>query len=304
MPWLSNQCQLQSPHINFDMGFGGGIAQRRIAILGLGLMGGSLALSLKGQCEQVWGYDPDRSVLELADRMALADRLADELGSVISEADIIILAAPVCSILELLDRLPERPSREQVVLDIGSTKMQIMEKMKTIPAGYDPIGGHPICGKEKSSLENADPVLFQEAVFVLVPNSRTSPRAKQAALDLLETIGSIPLWMDPEAHDAIFAATSHFPYLLSNTMAAVTPIKSKELVGPGFRSTARLAGSSPGMMADIILSNRANILKQTALFQEHLRKLQISIETGNRDNLIELLNHGADAYRDLVDPNT
>ncbi|MDV7397364.1 prephenate dehydrogenase/arogenate dehydrogenase family protein, partial [Arthrospira platensis SPKY1] len=116
-------------------------------------------------------------------------------------------------------------------LDLCSTKTEILAAMDRLPANFDPIGGHPMCGKETSGLENADPAIYREAPFAIVPLERTSPAALALTGELIQTIGARPLLLDPATHDAWTAATSHFPYLLTAALVLSTPPDAAPLIG-------------------------------------------------------------------------
>ncbi len=131
-----------------------------IALIGLGLMGGSLALSLKGRCRRLSAYDPDQSTLELARRQEIVHHADSDPAKILADADLVILACPVPAIVEWLRRLPEFVQHPCIVLDIGSSKRTIVAALETLPANFDPIGGHPICGRERLSLENAERFLI------------------------------------------------------------------------------------------------------------------------------------------------
>lgn len=256
------------------------LSQTRLAILGLGLMGGSLGLALRGRCAALFGIDPDPAARKLALERQVVQHVAGEAAEVIPLVDMLVLAAPVSAILESLEQLPVWFSSgltypdSLVVLDLGSTKSDICAAMQALPAGFDPIGGHPMCGKEKATLAFAEPTLYQGAPFALVPLGQTSPRARNLASELVEAIGARPLWVDAATHDAWTAATSHLPYLLASTLAGVTPPQAAPLVGPGWRSTARLAGSSLPMMLDILRTNRENVLPGLRGYTAHLARLE------------------------------
>ena len=224
----------------------------RVAIVGLGLMGGSLALALRDRCQTLLGIDPNPETLSLARRRNIVDQLAPGPTLLLPQADVIILAAPVGAIIEIIGDLPSLHHGSPVVIDLGSSKSEICQAFNTLPARFDPLGGHPMCGKETSSLVNAEETLFQGAVFAFTPLSRTSPRARAIAEELSRTIGSRPLWIDPKTHDQWTAATSHLPYLLASALSLATPSEATPLVGPGFRSTSRLAATTPSMMEDVL----------------------------------------------------
>jgi prephenate dehydrogenase len=272
----------------------------RVAIVGLGLMGGSLAMALHGKCAGLIGIDPDPETRALANSLNIFEQVSDALNHNLPPADIIILAAPVKTIIRLINDLPHFYPAPAVILDLGSTKVEIMNAMQTLPQRFDPIGGHPMCGKEKSGLVNADSSIFRDAPFAFTPLSRTSSRARQAAETLAHLVGARPLWLDAVDHDHWAAATSHLPYLVSNGLAYSTPFEAAPLVGPGFRSTTRLGASSPEMMLDVLLTNRENILAAWRRLRSHMDTLDEMLDSNDVEGLMALLTQGAAQQRKIV----
>jgi len=277
------------------------IANSRIVIVGLGLMGGSMALALQGRCRALYGIDADPATVELAIERGVAEKASVDARALLPEADAIILAAPVRTIIKILGELPDMTPREAIVLDIGSTKVQITQAMQALPPRFDPVGGHPMCGKEKSGLAYADSSLFRDAPFAFTPLKRSSPRARAFCTQLAGAIEARPMWLDPETHDRWTAATSHFPSLLANALAASTPLDALPLVGPGFRSTARLADSSALMMADILATNRENVLAAFSEFKERFAQYESLLERGDFAALATVLAQGSERYRALIE---
>lgn len=269
------------------------LAHSTVAILGLGLMGGSLALALRGQAGALIGIDPDPATLELAAQWKLADHLSEEPGNWLAQADLVVLAAPLRAIFTLLDELPALHPGAPVVLDLGSTKVEVVQRMARLPARFDPIGGHPMCGKERSSLVEAEAGLYTGARFALVPLERTTPRARAAASALALAVGARPLWLDAHTHDRWVAATSHMPTLLACALAACTPLEAAPLAGPGFRSTTRLAAQPSGWMLDILATNRANVLDALREVREQVTLLEQRLESADYPALQQLLEQGA-----------
>lgn len=272
----------------------------QVAIVGLGLMGGSLALALRDRCQSLLAIDPDPETIALARRRHIVDQIAPDPTVLLPQADVIILAAPVSSILETIDDLPSLHPGSPVVIDLGSSKTPIYQALEALPARFDPIGGHPMCGKETSSLANAEATLFQGAVFAFTPLRRTSPRARTIAEQLARTIGSRPLWVDPATHDQWTAATSHLPYLLASALALATPSEAAPLVGPGFHSTSRLAATSASMMADVLTSNQNNLQEALNRFRDQLDLLESCLISGDTHTLIELLSQSAAKRKELT----
>jgi len=278
------------------------LAECVVAILGLGLMGGSLALALHGKCQALLGVDPDPQAVALALDRQVVDSASVSPQDLLPQASLVVLAAPVGAIVTLLQALPDLHPGSAVVLDLGSTKREIMRVMQTLPKRFDPIGGHPMSGKEKASLVNADAGLFQHAPFALAPLERSSPHARLIAEQLVLAVGARPLWVDAETHDRWVAATSHLPYLLANSLAAATPLEARPLVGPGLRSTTRLAPASLTMMVDILATNRDNILVGLQSFRHALDAVEHSLLTGDLESLQAQLAQGAASYAALTAP--
>lgn len=277
------------------------LAASKIAIIGLGLMGGSLALGLRGKCAALYGIDPHPATLELALSQHIVDYAESDPATLLPEADLIVLSAPVPAILSLLEQLPSLMPNPCIVIDLGSTKRLIVEAMARLPERFDPVGGHPICGKEKLSLANAERTLYYAAPFLLTPLNRTSPRALSAASQIIEALGAKARILDALEHDRILASTSHFPFLLSSALALATPPEAASLVGPGFRSVSRLAGTPSSMMMGVLQSNRANILNALQSFRHSLNKIESLLESENYAQLELLLNQTRTSYQLLTD---
>ena len=272
----------------------------RIAIVGLGLIGGSLALALRGKCARLYGIDPDGPTRALAVRENIVDQAETEPGDLAGKADLILLAAPIRAILAQLREIPGWHPGSPVVLDVGSTKTAICEAMEDLPGRFDPVGGHPMSGKEKSGLVNASADLFRGAPFAFTALKRTTKRARLVAENLAWLIGAKPVWLDPATHDRWVAATSHLPYLAACALALSTPLEASPLIGPGFRSTTRVAETSPAVMLDILETNREELLAGVGELKIQLEALEADLRTGNRDGLQRLLRQAAEKRRLLV----
>jgi len=277
------------------------LATSRIAIIGLGLMGGSLALGLRGKCAVLYGIDPDPATRELALSQQIVDYAESDPAALLPQADMVILSAPVPAILSLLEKLPAFTPNPCIVMDMGSTKKLIVEAMSCLPERFDPIGGHPICGKEKLSLANAERTLYYAAPFLLTPLERTSPRALSAANQIIEALGAKGKILDPADHDRFLAATSHLPFLISSALALATPPDVAPFVGPGFKSTSRLAGTSASMMLGVLQTNRENVLNAIHAMQTQLAQLESALAAEDFSQLEATLNNARSAHQDLMD---
>ena len=275
------------------------LSQSRIAIVGLGLMGGSLALALHGRCQDLLGCDQDPGTLEFADQLRIFSQLANKPEEILPDVDVVILATPLNSIFQLIDRFPDLHPGSPIVLDLGSTKTAVMSAFGSLPSRFDPLGGHPMCGKEKTGLKNAEKSLFNGAAFAFTPLARTSNKARAFAEDLAVILGAHALWLDAEIHDRWCAATSHLPYLVASALAGSTPTEVKPLVGPGLRSTTRIAATPASIMLDVLQTNRENILEQMESFQKMLDQYRALLLSSEYDMLKSVLDENASRQREL-----
>jgi prephenate dehydrogenase len=273
------------------------LAESKIAIIGLGLMGGSLALGLKGKCAALYGCDPHLPTLQLALSQHIVDYADSDPAKLLPEADLVILSAPVPAILTLLEQLPTYTPNSCIVMDLGSTKKLIVESMSQLPERFDPIGGHPICGKEKLSLANAERTLYYAAPFLLTPLERTSKRAISAAQQIIEAIGAKANILDASEHDRILAATSHLPFILSSALALSTSDDLASFVGPGFKSTSRLAGTSSSMILGVLQTNRENVLNALHELQKRLAEIESALSEEDFKKLETILNEAQNKHQ-------
>lgn len=271
----------------------GFLLSSRVAVVGMGLMGGSLALALRGRCAELLGVDPDPNALQLARERGVVDHASADPWELLPQADLIVLAAPVSEILDLIPALPDLHPGWAIVMDLGSTKAQICQALERLPERFETVGGHPMCGKEVLSIANADPLLYTGATFAFTPVAGTTERARKLAEELARAVGAHPFWIDAETHDRWVAATSHLPFLVATALAATIPSEAGALAGPGFRSTTRLAATPTSMMLDVLATNRLNILKSMQRFRERIAELEQSLEDEEFDRLQGLLEAGA-----------
>ncbi len=265
------------------------LAEAKIAIIGLGLMGGSLAMALKGKCAGLMAVVLNQATCEQVLKRDIVSVVDDDPSNILPQADMIVLATPVPAILDWLRRIPDYTPQRCIIIDLGSSKQNIVEAMNDLPDRFDVLGGHPICGKEKLTLENADALLFKDAPFVLTPPDRISVRASSAALQIISAIGARPLWLDAMTHDRLLAYTSHLPFLLASALALSAPEDAASLVGPGFNSTSRLASTPSSIMLGILQTNRENVLKAIETFKQNLDLVEQAIRTQDFVALGEIL---------------
>ncbi len=275
-----------------------------IAIIGLGLMGGSFALALREANigHPLIGIDIDAHVR--AQAASCFDAVSAELAP-IRRAHLVVLSAPVRAILQLLPDVAAYAAPETIVLDFGSTKQVILEAMRRLPPHLQAIGGHPLCGREQSGFSAARADLFRGTRFVLTPLERTSPQALRFVEALLERLQIQPLYLSAEDHDRLLAQTSHLPYLLSASLMQLAAQSGAEdgrlfqVMASGFRDTSRLAGSDPRMMLDILMTNRRNVLEALSAFQGVLSELREWLENEEEAPLQAWMQANARQRREL-----
>jgi len=273
-----------------------------VAIVGLGLMGGSLALALKEKnaARKIIGIARTRATLDAALQRGAIDAASAELNAA-RDADIIILAAPVRAILQRLANLKEIARDDALILDLGSTKRAIVNAMNQLPERLRAVGGHPMCGKEVAGFDAADATLYQDKIFVLTPTERTNEHALNTSRALAETIGSRVIELDAERHDEIVAAVSHLPYLVASNLAETASAFADgdelvwEIASSGFRDTTRLAASDAQMMLDILLTNRENIADLMRAYARRFGELADALCAADEKTLREMLERAAQA---------
>ena len=272
----------------------------QVAVVGLGLMGGSLALALRGHCKMLFGVDPDPDTRKFAMVEGIVDKVNSDPAEILPLADIVVLAAPVGVILDLIPQLPELHPGSAIVFDMGSTKSQICQALAGLPKRFEVVGGHPMCGKAVGGIQYAEGDLFRGTPFAFTILPNTSDRAFQMAQQLALLLEVIPVWTGPNTHDIWVAATSHLPYLIASALALATPSEAAQLVGPGFRSATRLAGSPSSVMMPILETNREHVLAAISRFRRQLDQVEAMLTSSDFSNLQLYLEQAAVFQAELI----
>lgn len=269
---------------------------RHLAVVGLGLMGGSLALALRGRAARITGIDTHPETRDYAVQQGIVDVATDDLRAGVEDADVVLLAAPVKAIVAMIrGRLGTYLRSNTLVVDIGSTKADICEAMRELPVGVLAIGGHPMTGKENPGIEFSDAALYRGRPFVLCPSRRTTPAARERALRLVEALESVPIEMEAARHDRVVAAISHLPYLLSAALVATVSREGEtddavwRLAAGGFRDMSRLAASDLNMMGDILSTNTRAVATLLAQFRMQLAMMEAALIAQENGQLTDLL---------------
>jgi len=276
-------------------------------VVGVGLMGGSLAAALRraGGWHLV-GLDADADRAHTALEQGFVDEIAGNLAEGARDADLIVLATPVRTILSYLDELGRIAPANAVVIDLGSSKLDICAAMDALPEGMQAIGGHPMAGKQTAGVAGADPDLYAGRKFVLVETRRTTDRARQLALALVEAIGAVPVWTEAERHDRAVAMVSHIPHFLSLPLLRATDRMDDDLgtrlAAGGFRGVAAAADDNLPMWKDIAVSNRAAISAGLREFSKEIEHFADLLDRGDRPAIENVLEEAARLYREDFEP--
>jgi len=272
----------------------------KIGIVGLGLIGGSIALAAR----QIWpaslviGVD-NKDVLETAMRLHAIDVAADD-PYVLAEADLVILAAPVKQNIELLAQLDENVTQPAVVTDVGSTKRAIVDAARGLPPKFTFIGGHPLGGAAKGGLENARPDLFTGRPWLLTPSTE-SPEALEKLTAFITALGAAPRVVDVATHDRLLAFLSHLPQLTASALMQVVGnavgAQGLGLSGKGLADTTRLASSPPEIWRDIAATNADEIGPALDALIAILQDLRRDLPNG--DTLADVFTDAANWRRTL-----
>jgi len=263
----------------------------RVAIVGVGLIGGSLGMSLcaRGLAKEVVGLGSRPENLRLALELGAVHRVAFSPAEGVTGADLVIIATPVSTVIPVLDQILPYLSHGAVVTDVGSVKAEIVRRAENIlPPGIYFVGGHPMAGTEQAGVRGADPYLFENAFYIVTPTSKTPVEALETVRMLAAGVGAKVVEMEPERHDQAVAAVSHLPHLLAVTLVNMVAQMDENdeilpLAAGGFRDTTRIAAGSPVMWRDIFMTNREQALKMIRLFRAELDFFEKALEQADGD---------------------
>ncbi len=280
----------------------------KVTIIGVGLIGGSLAKVLKARklAGEIVGAGRGRSTLDKAIKLGVIDRASNGAAKAVEGADLVVLASPVGSFEAIAREIAPRIKPGAIVTDVGSVKGELTRKIEAIlPPGVHFVPGHPIAGKEKSGVEEATETLFQGAKCILTPTKKTDPRAVETIQALWTIAGAKVVTMNPETHDHVFAAVSHLPhvaaYSMVCTVAGLHAGKDNYLTftGGGFRDFTRIAESSPEMWRDICLANSHNIVEMIERYQFALNKIKKAIHREDGRRIEKFFQQASDARKGM-----
>lgn len=264
---------------------------KRVFIIGLGLIGGSLALAIrKGQPNvTITGFDTDPSTMRLAGSLQVIDEAAASVADAAITSDVIILATPVATALKLVDELSELPLKEgAIVTDVGSTKTSIVRQGKKLTdKGVCFIGGHPMAGSHKTGVEASNERLFENAFYVLSPNGQANDSERIKLQNLLKGTRAKFIELNADEHDRFAGLISHLPHMIASGLVHQLaeaeenhPIIS-QLAAGGFRDLTRIASASPDMWRDILLHNREVLLSLLSDWKSQVQRMESILTDGD-----------------------
>lgn len=266
---------------------------RRIAILGLGLIGGSVALALRkrGQVEEVAGYDPLPGRAERARQRDAITQAAASPQEAVRGAELVVLAAPVGAMRPLLAAIAPALDPAALVTDTGSVKRPVCAAAaELLPNPSRFVGGHPMAGREQAGIEAADVALFEGAVWCLTPDRTTGGAALARVEALVLALGAEPHTLDVERHDALVTGISHLPLaaaaaLVATVVAHPSGAEALQLAAGGFRDTTRIASGSPIMARDVLLANADNVTAWLDRYIAELAHLRALVASGDAEGI-------------------
>ncbi len=262
---------------------------KRVTIIGIGLMGGSLGLAIKKHriAKEVVGFSKKQASLTAAIKIKAIDSGFTDLEKAVRNADLVVLATPVSTIIKLFEKISPFLRRGCLVTDLGSAKADVVEAAeKILPFPKNFIGSHPLAGSEKQGVEYACDDLFKGAFCIMTPTKNTSQVAKGKVKHMWAKIGADVKLLHADEHDDILAYTSHLPHLLAFALMETVPKKHLSYASRGLKDATRLAASSPQMWNDICMVNSKNVLKSLDECVKHLFYLRKAITGQDEKSLM------------------
>jgi prephenate dehydrogenase len=259
---------------------------RTVAILGVGLIGGSIGLALRtrGLAAEVVGIGRDPSSLAEAERLGAIDRSTTDVQAGAESAEVVVVCTPVNRVVEDVQRCAEAAGPDVLITDAGSSKRQIVEGVERQAEGASVfVGAHPVAGSERRGAAHARADLFEGRPCVLTPTSRTPTDRLRRAADFWTSIGCRVLEMGPVEHDEVLAYTSHLPHAIAAALAGSVPVDWLPLAAGAYRDGTRVAGADTALWTAIFRDNRGPILKALDSLRDRLASFQYALMTDDED---------------------
>lgn len=247
---------------------------KNVAIIGVGLIGGSLGLALKRRKKyKIIGIGRNLERLRYAKKCGAIDEISVDFGDGVRNADIVVFATPVSTYSKIAEKIKPFLKEDTIIFDVGSTKCEVTNLLTKV-LGKNFVGAHPIAGSEKTGVEYARADLFENSICVLTPTFQTNKKAVQIVQKLFTDIGSKTIQMSPSGHDKTLAITSHLPHITAVSLTLLLSPQAKSLIGNGFRDTTRIAAGSPQIWVDICKTNRKNLIDACGKIIENISTIK------------------------------
>lgn len=281
-----------------------------VAIIGLGLLGGSIGLAIKEHAPQITtrGYDANPNVRRIAGERALVGTVCNSASEAVQDADLVVLCVPVGAMKAAASEFADSLPSHAIISDVGSSKQSVCEDLAEALPGATIIPAHPVAGTEQSGPEAGFATLFANRWCILTPPAGADETAVEALADFWRKLGSRIEIMDAEHHDLVLAVTSHIPHLIAYTIVGtasdledVTRSEVIKYSAGGFRDFTRIAASDPTMWRDVFLHNKSAVLEMLGRFTEDLTALQRAIRSGDGETLHELFSRTRTIRRGIIE---
>jgi prephenate dehydrogenase len=260
----------------------------KIAIVGVGLIGGSIGLSIRTRrfpCKVI-GVGRRKSSLDKAIQKSAIDKGTLDMQEAVMDADLIIIATPVDKVKQKIVEAARYAKKGAIIIDVNSTKQDIVKVAEDrLPKEIFFVGTHPIAGSEKAGVASSEPELFNNTVCIITPTQHTDKEALLKVRSFWQGLGSRVEYMSAKRHDAIIAKVSHLPHIISYALCNTVSAKELNVAGSGFRDTTRIAKSSSEMWEEIFLQNQKSVLEAIRLFEKNLNSLKSDIMKRNKSAL-------------------
>jgi prephenate dehydrogenase len=265
---------------------------RKVTVIGLGLLGASVCLAVPHVINgvRIAGFAHRPSTRAKARRLKVADEVLDNMRKSVADADIVILATPVCTFEKIFRELADMLPAGCIVTDVGSTKaIPLRWATKYLPKGVHYVGSHPIAGSEQRGVEFARDDLFDKALCILTTAKTTNQKSLQTLRKFWSALGCFVKVMSPSKHDRIFANVSHLPHIIAAALVNTSNAEELKFAGKGFMDSSRIASGPPNIWADVLLTNAKNTVKGIDRLATELSKLKKVIRSGDRKKIEKLL---------------
>ena len=275
---------------------------RKVTIIGVGLMGGSIGMGIKKRklAHEVAGLSQQQTTIATAVKNGAIDHGSPDLKRAVHNADLVILSTPVSIIAEILPTIGPLLKRNCIVTDVGSTKSSIVSAaQKFFPAHVYFVGSHPLAGSEKKGAEFAEADLFVNSTCLMTPTDKTNRTACERVKALWTKLGAKVKFISPDEHDQILAYISHLPHLAAYSLIGAIPQEHLEYAAQGLKDTTRIASSSPQMWSDISMANKKNIVAALDEMVKNLGMVRKMVVSNDQQNLINYFK-GAKTKRDAI----